>query len=78
MLLEEYSMLLQVLDSNVTELALQLVLVLLGEQKKKLVDAILVKYCGRGCSWEGGRQHVTSRYDFSRSCPHFSVSAPSL
>lgn len=31
MLSEEYSMLLQVLDSNATELALQLVLVLLGE-----------------------------------------------
>ena len=31
MLLEEYLMLLQVLDSNVTELALSLVLVLLGE-----------------------------------------------
>lgn len=31
MLLEEYLMLLQVLDSNVTELVLQLVLVLLGE-----------------------------------------------
>lgn len=31
MLSEEYLMLLQVLDSNVTELALQLVLVLLGE-----------------------------------------------
>lgn len=49
-------MLLQVLDSNVTELALQLVLVLLGVGKA-LVDAILVKGCGRlqlGRKEEGG------------------------
>lgn len=47
-------MLLQVLGSNVTELALQLVLVLLGVGNT-LVDAILVECCGGGCSWEEGR-----------------------
>lgn len=47
-------MLLQVLGSNVTELALQLVLVLLGVGNT-VVDAILVECCGGGCSWEGGR-----------------------
>lgn len=47
-------MLLQVLGSNVTELALQLVLVVLGVGNTP-VDAILVEYCGGGCSWEGGK-----------------------
>lgn len=47
-------MLLQVLGSNVTELALQLVVVLRGVGNT-VVDAILVECCGGGCSWEGGK-----------------------
>lgn len=45
---------LQVLGSNVAELALELVLVLLGVGNT-VVDAVLVECCGGGCSWEGAR-----------------------
>lgn len=55
LMLSEEEVLLQVLGSNVTELALQLVLVLLLRVGNTLVDAILVECCGGGCSWEGGR-----------------------
>lgn len=70
-------MLLQVLDSDVTELALQFVLVLLGVEKTTPVGALPVKCCGGGGRWKGGRRYVASRYSWSCSHPDCSASAPS-
>jgi len=70
-------MLLQALVSNVTELALQLVLVLLGS-RKNTGGCCPGEVLWRRLHLEGGKQHVASRYGSSWSHTNCGASVPLL